>query len=97
MQSSVKRKDLKKSLSKKGFEKIEGSNHTKYFFYYQGKKTSVFTILSRGSGHKTYGQSLLGRMSKQLKLTNSQFEDLIECPLKKKDYIKILKQRRVIK
>lgn len=97
MQSSVKRKKIKKSLLQKGFKESEGGNHTKYFFYYNGKKTSVFTFLSRGSGYKNYGKELLGQMSKQLKLTNSQFDELIKCPLKEKDYIQILKQRNILR
>jgi len=97
MRAPVKRKKIKKSLLGKGFGAAEGSKHTKYFFYYKGKKTSVFTFLSRGSSHKNYGKELLDKMSKQLKLTNSQFEELIECPLTEKDYIELLKRKRVLR
>ena len=96
MRGPIKRKKLKKALKKKGFKKSIGGNHTKFFFYYRWKKTSIFTIFSRGSKYKKYDISLLSKMSTQLKMTNKQFENFIKCQFTEKDYIRNLKERGIL-
>ena len=61
-----------------------------------GKKTSIFTIFSRGSSHKEYGNSLLGKMSTQLKLSKDELNNLITCPLTRDEYEKMLKDKGVV-
>lgn len=96
MRSPIKRKEIKEALKNKGFLESEGANHTKYIFYHKGKKTGIFTVISRGSKYKEIGIPLLDSMKHQLKLTGSQFEDLIDCPFGKKDYIEHLENMRAL-
>lgn len=48
-------------------------------------------------GRKEIGKGLYHSMATQLALTNSQFDDLLVCPLKKKGYIEILFEKGKIK
>jgi hypothetical protein len=96
MQGQVKRKNLRKALKRKGFREKQGSNHTKYFFYHKGKKTSISTVISRGSKYKKLGVSFLGMMGTELKMTNAQFESFIDCEFGESDYIEHLKDMRIL-
>jgi predicted RNA binding protein YcfA (HicA-like mRNA interferase family) len=80
--------DVEKGLEKKGFNKREGDHH--FFAYYSiaGKKTRVFTKTSHGK--KEIADNILSQMAKQCRLTNKQFNELIDCPLSQDDYEKIL-------
>lgn len=89
--------DIISALRKKGFIEIASSDHDLFVYCVDGKKTGVHTIISRGSGYKTYGDSLLGKMKRQLKLTSNQLLDLIDCPLEQKEYHSILKSQNIIK
>ena len=55
----------------------EGGKHTKYLIYYQGQ-TLAITIISCGA--KEYSEDLLGAMSRQLKVSRSQLQYLLDCP-----------------
>lgn len=97
MGKNRERKKIEKALRKKGFVKKEGSNHRVYILSVDGLKTSISTIISRGSGYKVYSASLLGQMKGQLKLTNKQLLDLIDCPLSKEDYMNHLSNMGLLK
>lgn len=79
-----KQNDVEKSLLAKGFRPKDGDHN--YFHYYSkaGKKTSVFTKTSHGS--REIDDSLLARMTKQCKLSRSDFDRLIDCPLDRDTY-----------
>ncbi len=92
------RSDIATSLLRKGFV-LSGRkrDHDFYIFEHQvGQTIPVYTKLSRGSGYKSYGSSLLGLMAKQLNLTTAELLDLIDCPLTRERYLAILKERKVI-
>jgi len=78
---------ISSGLQNKGFILKEKRDH-KYFFYYStsGKKTEVFTKISHGSKSKVIDDNLFSQMSKQCRLLNSEFSNLIECPLKRDEY-----------
>ena len=82
-------KDVAAGLEKKGFLR-ENSKDVHYRLYVDGKKTIVYTMISHGE--KQIHDGLLGTMSKQVKLTRKQFNDLIDCPLKLEDYVEILRK-----
>lgn len=84
---------VKKSLVKKGFKEEEG-DHYYFALYENGKKTPVYTKTSHNN--QDIGDSLIGLMSRQLYLSKNQFMNLINCPLSKEEYIKILKSKNVI-
>ena len=81
--SSYRTGKIEAALKKKGFVKKE-SHHRMYMYYFDGKKTSVRTRISHGVSE--YGDSLLGRMANQLKLSKRQLEDFIECPMTAEKY-----------
>lgn len=89
------RTDIEAALQKKGFLK-ENKDHEYYTYYDNNRKTAIFTKLSFGSDYKTYGQSLLGKMSKQLKLSNKELLDLIDCDLSGEKYLEILKNKKIL-
>ena len=91
----IERDKIKSALETKGFQN-DGGDHEFYFLYHKGKKFSVFTKISRGSGYKDYSDSLVGKVCKQLGLTKQEFLRLIECPLSHDEYIELLKQRKKI-
>ncbi|GMO57796.1 MAG: hypothetical protein Ta2D_03560 [Rickettsiales bacterium] len=86
------RDTIQKSLTKKGFNEIGGDH---YFFQYvltDGTITNIKTKMSRGSSYKTCNDSLLNLMAIQCKLDKKNFINLIDCPLSRDDYEKILKK-----
>ena len=89
------RTDIEAALLKKGFFK-ENKDHQYYTYHQDNKKTAIFTKLSHGSDYKTYGQSLLSKMSKQLKLSNKELLDLIDCDITGEKYLEILKNKKVL-
>ena len=86
---------IKASLLKKGFVEDTESHHHYFTLYINGRKSSVYTYFSHGQ--KEVGAKILGSMAKQLGLTVSDFEKLIDCPLGKSEYINILKHSRRVK
>ena len=87
---------IKESLLSKGFTLSENDHHN-FRFYYKGKVTSIRTKLSHGSGYKTYGDTLIGQIKKQLKLkTMKETRAFLTCTLSEKEYIKILLDQKAI-
>ena len=80
MPNSYPRDQIESSLSKKGFVMRE-TDHRIYTFKYNEKETSLKTKISKGSGYKDYGISLLDAMKRTLKLPLKSLKGLIECPL----------------
>ena len=89
------RSDIQKALLAKGFTERD-NDHYYYHFRYEGKITPIFTKISKGTAYKTIQRKLLGLMSKQLKLTNQEFLDLVDCTLTMERYIQLLKDRKVL-
>jgi hypothetical protein len=83
---------IESGLRKKGFE--EGGGDHNYFVYRRsdGKKTLAKTKTSHG-GKDDIGDGLLGQMAQQCFLTKKQFFDLIDCPLSREEYEKLLKAK----
>lgn len=91
--SPIKTSVLEKALTDKGFE-LSSTHHDMYWLHNGTKKTSVRTRISHSS--KEYDDNLLSLMSKQTKLSRADFQDLIDCPLSKEDYIaKLIKAGHV--
>lgn len=79
-----KQSEVERSLTSKGFQHKEG-NYT-YFHYYSraGKKTIVFTKTNHGA--REINDSLLGQMARQCRLSRSDFNRFIDCPLDRDAY-----------
>jgi len=86
------------ALKAKGFDFAkQGRDHDFFFFRYPNLTQPVFTKVSRGTGYKTIGDPLLGKMRKQLRLTRAQFDSLIDCPMNKAEYTTVLVSLGVIR
>ena len=86
------KQDVEKALSQKGFT-LRSTDHN-YFIYYtqEGKKTAIKTKTSFGRKPKNLVRDLLSAMARQCKLTNDQFLALVDCPLSRKSYERILEE-----
>lgn len=86
--ASLKTAKIAKSLTHKGFREVEGRDHIFYFFYLNGKKTSVFTKMSHSD--EEIGDKLIKNMKNQMKLSKEQFFDFVKCTLTEEEYTKYL-------
>jgi hypothetical protein len=89
-------RNVRDALLKKGFKDADKRNpdHDFYFFYHNGKKTSVFTKISHGEREIHDGNC--SNMAKQMKLSKKQFNDFVDCPLELKHYVQHLIQGNYI-
>lgn len=75
-----------KSLKKKGFSIYNGDH--KFLEYHYAGKLVLHTKISHGENE--LNDYLIAQMSKQCKLSKSDFSDLVECPLSADEYIQKL-------
>lgn len=81
-----KRDVIINALRRKGFE-VSNTDHIKLFYTSTaGKKTGVWTKASHGGKQKEILPHNLSKMAEQCKLSNQDFERLIDCPLTRKEY-----------
>jgi hypothetical protein len=83
-----KAKEVSASLSSKGFREDRKRDHRYYFFYHDGKKSSIYTKISHNADE--IDDYLCSAMSRQIKLTRAQFKDFVECPLKADEYLRLM-------
>lgn len=84
---------VERSLKKKGF-KQEPGDHKYFVFYYNGKRSNIKTKVSHCG--QDIGDSLIKCMSKQVHLSKTDFENLINCPLSKEEYTKKMEDEKNI-
>lgn len=89
--------EVRSSLLKKGFRSQNGSNHEKFFFYHNGKKTGIMTVLPYGSNKDGIGAPLFSRIRKEMKFfEKSSLEKFVECTLTQEDYLTFLLKNKFI-
>jgi hypothetical protein len=88
--------EVESSLQKKGFRISERDHH--FFIYYtqEGKKTEIRTKTSHTKKKKVIDDYLLNQMAHQCQLTNHEFNDFIDCPMKQNQYEMILKMKQIL-
>jgi len=92
----IPKKEIERSLLKKGFVKEHG-DHNYFYHEYEGKRTGAYAKTSYGSKYKDYGINLIKFLKKQLKLDqNDQAIKLLKCPMNKQDYETILQKKGII-
>jgi len=91
-----KARDVEAALLKKGFQKLDKHNpdHNYFLFFHKGLKTSILTKISHGE--RELRDTLCSIVAKQIRLTNSQFRDFVNCSLEHAHYVKILTDARHI-
>ena len=83
---SRNKNDIERSLKKKGFRTRD--NDHKYFIYYTTfeKKTIIITKISHGESNQQLSDDLVSMMSKQCKLSKTDFLSLIDCSMSQDGY-----------
>jgi hypothetical protein len=89
-----KQSDVEKSLIIKGFRKENNDHHFFHYYSKAGKKTRVFTKTSHGT--REIDDGLLRLMARQVKLTKTDFDNLIDCPLDRDSYEKKLIEQGIV-
>ena len=84
-------KEFIKALKAKGFQLDRHSGDDIYYFYYEGKKTNIYTKVSQGA-REDLGPALVKRIQSQLHLSKYQLViDFAKCPMTHQQYIDSLK------
>ena len=87
----AKVKEIARGIEQKGFQEKEKTRHTFYFYHDAlGKKTRVYTFVSRGRGE--VGKPLMATMASQCKLSLEDFNRLIDCSLEQLAYEEMLRE-----
>jgi len=86
-------KDVALGLTKKGFQRRE-NDHSFFHLVVNGKKTVIYTKISHGE--KEINDGLLGLMSRQVRLSRKQFNDLVDCPMTSDEYLRLLQKAGVV-
>ena len=89
-----KTKEIESALLAKGFRKAN-RDHSYFFLHVDGKKTSVWTKISHGM--REYSGGLLRTVVRQLRLSKSQFNDLVDCPMSGDEYVDLLRENEDIR
>lgn len=86
--SSLKVRDIAGSLQRKGFKETNGDH--KFYVYYDGEhETDIRTKISHSE--KEIGEPLIGKMSRQMKLSKDEFKHFVECTFTKEQYAEKLR------
>ena len=93
---TIDKKKVESALLSKGF-KLSHKDH-RYFTYYSlnGKKSRISTKTSHSPKEKSLGAARVGQMARQCGLNAAEFADLIDCPMDRDAYERLLKQRRLV-
>lgn len=81
-----KRDVVVKALIRKGFQRSDTDHVKLYYINSSGKKTRVWTKASHGAKQSEISPSNLRKMAKQYRLSDMDFEKLIDYPLSRKKY-----------
>lgn len=87
---TLKTRDIERALPTKGFEREQGS-HIRFTFRFGGKDCGISTYISHGE--QEIGDSLIGRMAKQVRLSKADFAQLVACPMGHDDFVAELKRQ----
>lgn len=88
--------EVRRSLTKKGFKEDTDRDHIYLRFFYNGKRAAVYTKCSHGANKEDIRHGVANAMKRQLKLTQSQLEDFVECTLSEEKYIELLQSSGVL-
>ena len=84
------KREVEDGLLNKGFLPAKGDHNFLIYHSLAGKKTVVKTKTSHGKGFDI-GDALLGEMARQCGVTRKAFLNLVDCPLQRPEYEKLLK------
>lgn len=94
----IEREKIRRGLLAKGFVEVtKKKDHDFYYLHVEGRKTSVFTRLSRGTDSKDYSDALVSKVHRQIGLTKQEFLTYLDCSLTLDNYLGRLHQQKRIK
>lgn len=86
------RRRVDAALVKKGFERNEDGHHVSFAYVtYDNRRTEIRTRISHGPD-RDISDDLLAKMAKQCKLSRSDFNNLVDCPMEREAYEQRLQQ-----
>lgn len=86
-------RNVRRALTRKGFKKKEGGSHEKYYYYdLEGKKSEIFTSLSRKKRGNDVRRSLESDIAGQLRIRKDQFRQFVRCDLRQIEYDAIVRE-----
>ncbi|MDD2331249.1 MAG: hypothetical protein PHI68_01210 [Candidatus Cloacimonetes bacterium] len=90
------KKFITDGLIKKGF-RVQESDHIRFVYYtFDNIKTAIHTKISRGSSNEV-DDYIIAQISKQCRLRKKDLFDLLNCPLERTDYEKMMIKEGFIK
>ena len=88
-------RNIDSALQKKGFQCNTEGDHVHYHLLLDtGEQTTIKTKISHGMTG-TINADLISKMARQLRLSKTQFLNLIDCPISEEDYRIILREQGV--
>jgi hypothetical protein len=90
-------RDIRQALTQKGFETERTTNHIYYRFHHQGKKTSIRTKVSHGTGDVSTASGLFRDYKRQLRLSTRELERFFSCPMSGAEYARLLLENEHVK
>jgi hypothetical protein len=85
------KREVNAGLLNKGFRPRESDHNIFIYWSLDGKKTMAKTTTSLGRGFDI-DDGLLSQMARQCGITKKHFLELVDCPLNREDYEKLLRQ-----
>ncbi|MDR1019488.1 MAG: hypothetical protein LBL73_01920 [Synergistaceae bacterium] len=82
---------IRRNLKRKGFRERQSDHLYLNYETSDGKLSDISTKISHGSA-KDIGDSLVSEMARQCRIKKTEFVDLINCSLSRKQYEKILEK-----
>lgn len=79
--------EIQAALTLKGF-RLDNTHHHYYWFFHGNRKTSIRTFVSHGI--KEYGNDLLTKVRKQMKLAGKELDQFVDCDMSGEEYEKLL-------
>jgi hypothetical protein len=86
---TLKTKDIKANLCKKGFAE-SNTDHKVFWFYINGTRTLIHTKFSHSADE--VDDNLIHLMANQIHLTKGEFVKFVVCQITEQEYIEIQKE-----
>lgn len=81
-------RDIRAALLRKGFQEEPDAHHVYFWFYFEGKRSTIKTYVSHGA--TDIGAPLISMMGKQTRIGKDGFLRLVDCSMDEVAYTKIL-------
>ena len=86
------KREIIKSLCKKGFRKERSGKHVFYRFFKNGIKTGIIVMFSHGS-NKDIGRELESSLTRQCQISRKSFRGLVSCEVSSSDFIRLIETK----